>query len=121
VLQRHQKDIEALNKFQLSQGERSDNSKLPAYKKSYLKTRRKHGRPLAPMDLNLTGDFYDKFFSNYFDSYLTIGSKDGKERILEERFSDNIHGLTLESRDKLLWEMGVAEEFVQEFINEVFG
>jgi hypothetical protein len=117
VLQRHSNDIEALNKAQLSKGERADGSRLPPYSKSYLKTRKKFGRPTAPMDLNLTGKFYEKFFTQYFDSYLNIGSKDGKEPILEQMFG-YIHGLTPESIDKLLWEIGVADELIQEFINE---
>lgn len=119
VFQRHAKDIEALNKLQLSQGLRSDDSKLPAYRKSYLKTRRKHGRPLAPMDLNLTKSFYEGWFSNYLASYMTIGSRDGKGPILEQRFSSDIYGLTQENKDKLLWEMGVAEELIEEIIKDI--
>ena len=120
VLQRHSKDIEELNKSQLSKGTKSDGSKLPAYKKSYLKTRRKYGRPIAPMDLNLTGQFYDKFFSQYFATYLTLASKDGKEYILEQRFG-SIHGLTDESIESLLYDYGVLDDFVTEFIKETFG
>jgi len=119
VFQRHAKDIEALNKSQLSKGTRSDDSKLPAYKKSYLKTRRKYGRPTAPMDLNLKGDFYEKFFSIYLDKYLNIGSKDSKTGILEGRFSENVFGLTEESKDILLWQMGVGDELIEEIIKEI--
>jgi hypothetical protein len=119
VLQRHAKDIEALNKLQLSKGLRSDEKSLPSYKKSYLKTRRKYGRPLAPMDLNLKGDFYEKFFSIYVASYMNIGSKDPKTGVLEGRFSSNIFGLSDESLNKLLWEMGVAGEIIDEIIIDI--
>jgi hypothetical protein len=120
VLQRHSKDIEALNKSQLSKGLRSDNTKLPRYSTRYLKTRVKHGRPTSPMDLNLTGDFYKGFFASYFDSYMSISSSDHKEQVLESTYG-NIHGLTPESMDTLLWDMGVADEIVSEFIKEIFG
>ena len=119
VFQRHSKDIETLNKSQLAKGTRSDDSKLPAYSKSYLKTRRKYGRPTAPMDLNLKGDFYEKFFSDYLTSYMTIGSRDGKGPVLEERFSSEIYGLTEKSKDVLLWQMGVANELIEEIIKEI--
>ena len=114
VFQRHSKDIEALNKLQLSKGQLSDGTKLPAYKKSYLKTRRKHGRPTAPMDLNLKGDFYKGWFSNYFSSYMSIESRDGKGPIHEQRFGSSIYGLDEESMDTLLWQMGVADEIIDE-------
>jgi hypothetical protein len=128
VLQRHESEIEALNKKQLSEGKRSDNTLLPSYKRSYLKTRRKYGRPTAPMDLNLKGDFYSKFFTSFFESYALIGSTDPKRGILEGRFGTKIHGLTKESRFVLLDEKGVRQEFVNEckkefltnFKNELF-
>ena len=121
VLQRHQDDIEALNKLQLSKGIRSDNTSLPAYKKSYLKTRRKHGRPTSPMDLNLTGQFYEKFFVEFYNSYLNIGSRDGKGPVLEEMFRSDIYGLTQENLDVLLWQMGFVDDFITELKTEMFG
>ena len=120
VLQRHSEDIEALNKLQLGTGTRSNDTKLPPYKKSYLKTRRKYGRPTSPMDLNLRGDFYEKFFTNYFNAYLSISSKDGKGPILEQMFSSDIYGLTDKSKEILLWQYGVFDEISQEFHNELF-
>lgn len=113
VLQRHGNEIEALNKEQLSRGKRSDNSSLPAYKKSYLKTRRKFGRPTAPMDLNLKGDFYSKFFTNFLSNGVIVGSTDSKRGILEGRFGTKIHGLTDENKIVIL-ENGVRTEFIRE-------
>lgn len=121
VLQKHANDIEALNKGQLSTGTKSDNTKLPAYQKSYLKTRRKYSRPTSPMDLNLKGDFYEKMFVDYFNSYLSIGSKDGKGPLLEKRFSSDIYGLTPESLDVLVWQKGVFDEFLDDFKKDMFG
>jgi hypothetical protein len=121
VLQRHESEIEALNKSQLSKGELSDGSKLPPYSKGYLKTRRKHRRPITPMDLNLTGDLYQSWFTTFFDSYLSLDSLDGKGPIHEKRFGSGIYGLSPESIEILIWEKGVADEFVVEFIKEIFG
>ena len=116
VFQRHADDLEALNKLQLSQGKRSDESNLPkTYAKSYQKIRRKHGRPLSPMDLNLTGDFYSQFYSLYFQKFMELGSKDWKERILEERFG-KIHGLTGKNKEDFI--NSILDELIREFKTE---
>lgn len=126
VLQRHSNDIEALNKLQLIQGKvlaegqeslKGQSQNLPAYSNRYLKTRKKFNRPLAPMDLFLTGDFQRSFYTEFYGDSAEIGSRDFKEAKLEARFPE-LHGLTNESRDKLLWEYGVAEEITQELVNE---
>lgn len=119
VLQRHKSDIEALNKSQLSTGTRADGTQLPPYSTPYLRVRRKYGRPTSPKDLNLTGEFYDKFYSLYFDKFFEIGSRSRKEGFLESNWGE-LHGLTEESIEKLLWDIGVADEIVTEFITELF-
>lgn len=119
VLQRHASEIEALNKSQLSEGLRSDDTPLPAYSKGYLKTRRKHGRPIAPMDLNLTGESYKQWFTTFFESYMNIGSTSGKLAIQELRFGSEIYGLNEENLN-IVREL-VMDEFVEEFIKDTFG
>jgi hypothetical protein len=114
VLQRHSDDIEALNKLQLLSGQKSDGTKLPPYSKSYLKTRKKYGRPTAPMDLYLTGKLHEAIFTTFFDKSFNIESNDYKGDILESRFGSKIYGLTNENKMKLLYEYGVAEEIITE-------
>ena len=121
VLQRHGNEIEALNKDQLSKGMRSDDTRLPRYAKSYLKTRREYGRPTAPMDLNLTGDFYSRFFTNFLNDKVLIGSKDFKSEKIEGRFGTKIHGLTKDNILVMLDEKGVRREFVMECKKELLA
>lgn len=120
VLLRHKSEIEQLNKLQLLSGRRSE-GRLPPYKKSYLKTRRKYGRPTAPMDLYLTGKLHSEIYSLFFQNQFELGSKDPKARFLEERkdIGSEAFGLDGQSRDLLLWEYGVADEIVAEIRNEI--
>ena len=107
VLQSHEKDIEALNKAQLMEGLRSDNTTLPPYSVPYAKRK---GKPLTPKTLRDKGGFQDGIFETFFQDSFNVESSDWKSEILESNWGKKIFGLTADNKKKLLWGMGVANE-----------
>jgi hypothetical protein len=111
VLQRHEKDIEALNREQLMKGQKSDGTFLPPYTPAYAKRK---GKPLTPKTLRDKGGFQDNIFETFFQDSFNVESNDWKSDILESVWGKKIFGLTKESKIRLLREFGVAEETIRE-------
>lgn len=111
VLQRHEKDIEELNRSQLLKGIRSDGTSLPAYSISYARKKRK---PLLPKTLKDRGDFHAGIFETFFEKSFNIESSDHKSDILETTWGTKIFGLTEENKIKLLNKYGVKNEIITE-------
>jgi hypothetical protein len=118
VLSRHTDEMVALQKKRIGSGKRVDGSSFTPYTKPYLPVRRKFSRPTAPKDYNLSGDHYAGMFADVGGSFTQMGSDDWKELILESMEKDKLYGLTDDDISTLLWENGVADEFVQEYITE---
>lgn len=111
VLQAHTTDLAELNKEQLREGKRSDDSQiLPAYSPSYQKRKRRSPTPVILFD---TGDFQDGFKQTFTSDGFTMKSDDVKNDTLIDKYGSKIHGLTKKSRIKLLGERGVRKEFVR--------
>lgn len=106
-----QRTLLTYNKFQLSEGMKSDGTQIkPFYASLKYKGRR------SPVDLHLTGDFYRSFKIEVFEStdvFLFIFASDKKANFLKGDYGEEIFGLTDENIDRF------ADDFKEYFLNEI--
>jgi len=101
ILQDHFADIEELNRKQLSEGEKADNSAMPDYKSNVYADFKERFVPTYQIypttDLRYTGDFYKAIKAQFSTYGISIESFDGKAAELEAKYGSGIYGLTTES------------------------
>jgi hypothetical protein len=111
VLERHEKDIQELNREQLMSGRRSDNTKLSPYTSAYAKRKNK---PVTPKTLNDTGAFHEAIFVTFFEKSFNVESDDYKNDFLESNWGPKLFGLSKENIKRLLEEYSVKDELITE-------
>jgi hypothetical protein len=121
VLISHHVDIIELNQEQLGKGIKSTGERLAPYSPAYAKIRAKKGLQTANTDFKVKGDFWDGIYANPSKLETIIGSRDFKEKFLEKRDGKDVFSLTPESIEKLLWERGVADDFITEYTNALIA
>ncbi len=89
VLIRHVNLIEELNRDQLSQGERSDETLLPNYSPTSVAM----GKPPGRIRLFDEGDFYEGINASIFDDKITFQGEDEKTGMLISKYGEMILGL----------------------------
>ncbi len=108
--------IAQLNKEQLEQrGIDSKGAKLSPYSPSYRMTRARRGLPTDRKTLKFTGAFHAGFYILAFDKFWEHGSRDSKEQKLVKDYGADIFGLTPESIDKLLWQLGFVQRLSDKY------
>lgn len=93
--------ITDLNKEQLQDGRRADNSYLPNYSERSVKV---YGKPEGRIRLYDTGDFYDGFDvkTNNQSKEIELYGKDLKTQMLKNEYRKEIIGLTPQSIEKFI-------------------
>ena len=110
------KQITELNQQQLEkEGIDSKGIKLSPYSPSYKRVRARKGLPTNRKTLKFEGDFHAGFYALAFDRFWEQGSKDWKEQKLTKDYGIDIFGLTPESIDKLLWELGFVDRLREKY------
>lgn len=97
--------MEQYNREQLQRGEKSDGDILPDYSETSVNV---YGKPAGPIRLYETGEFYDSITALALDNVIRFVSQPFKQdpltgRItnLEERYGQEIIGLTNENLEKI--------------------
>jgi hypothetical protein len=117
VLQSHTTEIAELNREQLREGKRSDDTKvIPSYSASYAKRKRRDQNTVILYD---TGAFYEGFVNTFGGDGFTMKSTDDKNELLKAKYGTKIAGLSGKSKIKLIHQMGVGNEFVRE-VKKIF-
>ena len=104
----HQKLIAQLNREQLSQGIKSDNTSMPDYKDGS-----KSPNAPGPIQLFDTGDFHAGIEPLFESKEITMLGVDPKSDLLAGKYGKNIFGLTPENIQLLRMEMlpGIIRRF----------
>jgi hypothetical protein len=110
-----------MNKEQLDKGESSEGWHFSPYSAPYAKWRQKRGLQTANKDFKVTGEFRDDFYLLAFNKFYEVGSKNRKAEWLENKWSNDLYNLTDENKDRLLWEKGLADVIIDNFINRING
>jgi hypothetical protein len=98
----HEPDIIELNLAQLAAGKTAEGADIkPFYKPKTIAFRRSKGKQTDHVDLNMDGNFYKGTFAKRTGDGTEIGSVDGKTPFLEGRYTVDIFGLSVASRDEL--------------------
>lgn len=75
--------MEDMNRKQLLEGKRADDSSLSPYSRPYARKRRKAGLQTAVKDLKFRGDFHRGIYAVGFENFVEMGSKDLKSGEIE--------------------------------------
>jgi len=87
-----------LNRSQMyDQGIDAKGKQIGKYSEATVRIKQKKGQRTDHMTLSDTFKFYDKMFVNAKQFPILIDSKDSKTPMLEEKYSENILGLTTEN------------------------
>ena len=121
VLTKHHVDIIDLNQEQLDQGIKSTGDRLTDYSDIWARIRKKKGLQVSNKDLKFTGKLRNKMYVSPYKMYTEIGSKDPKAGEVEDMNSNDIWSLTPENMDKLLWERGVADDFITLYTSKLIA
>jgi carbon monoxide dehydrogenase subunit G len=92
----HDAEIEDLNIAQLKQGLKSDGTSTGEYKSIAYKGY------LTPVDLEKTGAFHKGISAESKNAQLFIDSSDSKTNELQDKYGDEILGLTDENLDEVV-------------------
>jgi hypothetical protein len=87
-------ELVEMNKEQLEQGVKADNTLMPSYSDNTLKYKEKKGSLIALYD---TGDFWASFFATASMGLLEMDATDWKRDMLVEEYGSTILGLTPEN------------------------
>lgn len=99
ILNDLQQDIVQMNREQLREGQKADETYLPPYSLTTMRARETMGSLIALHD---TGDFWNSFFSTASMGLLEIDAKDRKRDMLIEIWGEKILGLTPDNHKILL-------------------
>lgn len=99
ILNELEQDIVQMNREQLREGQKADESYLPPYSLNTTMNRETVGLLVALHD---TGDFWNSFFSTASLGLLEIDAKDRKRDMLIEIWGEQILGLTPDNHKILL-------------------
>lgn len=120
VMNAHRNDIIELNREQLSRGIKSTGERLSPYRSElYKKKRQRAGLQTKDKDLKFTGTLWGQMYSLAFEKFTEVGSKDKKEIWVEGMEGTEIWGLTDESIDKLLFDYGALQDFIDLYIQQI--
>ena len=87
-----------LNRSQMyDEGIDAKGKQIGKYSEATVRIKQRKGQPTDHMTLLDTGSFYKKMFVNAKQFPILIDSKDSKTPMLEEKYSENILGLTSEN------------------------
>lgn len=87
-----------LNTEQLSEGKLSNGRDMGFYRsQDYAELKKAIGKNGDFVDLNFTGDFYGSFIVEMTQNSIGVSATDKKTADLEERYSEDIFGLTNEN------------------------
>ena len=96
-------EVIRLNQAQLfDKGETITGSKLKGYRNRTYEEMKLEMNPAGVTDLKLTGDFYAGMYLDVEADTFEVGSTDGKESDLENRYNKNIFGLSADSIGQLI-------------------
>ena len=98
ALKARSNDIAELNRDQLKQGKRADGSFLPDYSNNSVT---KFGKKKGPIKLYDTGDFYEGIKPEFAKTDFLLKDDDSKTDLLEDRYGDDILGLSKENIEEL--------------------
>lgn len=107
LLEERKIQIVDLNTLQLEKGLRADGVDLGVYKQFAYKQR------FRPVDLKDTGDFHKSIQAKINSHSLEITSSDRKTDMLQDKYGDEILGLSEEAKQYII------DDIRQEFINMV--
>jgi hypothetical protein len=85
-----------LNQRQLDDGTRSDGSFLPPYSPYTVVLKEKKGQQTHPMNLEDTGSWRRLMKAKLYGNKFEIQSDDPKDEMLQDKFGEEIEGLTEE-------------------------
>lgn len=101
-----------LNRIQLGEGKRSDGKDItPPYKRITILHKEIKGQPKY-VTLKDTGEFWSKFYLRISGTRWAIDSTDNKRNELVKKYTDNIFGLTSESK-RTLWVEQMRDEVMR--------
>ncbi len=96
-------EVIKLNQAQLyDKGELITGEKLKGYRNRTYEEMKLAMNPAGVTDLKLTGDFYAGMYLDVEAESFEVGSTDGKESDLENRYNKNIFGLSADSIGQLI-------------------
>ncbi|GAB2582461.1 hypothetical protein [Spirosoma areae] len=98
----HDDDIVELNLAQLAAGKTAEGSDIrPFYKPQTIRLRQKEGLQTDHVDLKRKGGFYKGTFARRTTGGTEVSSRDPKAQFLQGRYSVDIFGLSVASREQL--------------------
>lgn len=121
VLQDNPNVIPDLVRGQLYFGYDGDGLRLAPYRNKYYAQKKNQQNPAAGYgnpDLYATGQFYQGIMSEVTGGQVTTFSNDPKNDDLTDKYGDEIHKLSEESKEELV-QFTLQPGLVQEFISQV--
>lgn len=99
-----QRDVLVLNVDQLKHGRNKKGGRIGEYRSAWYGDMKARMNPSADgyVDLILTGAFANAFFLEMANRGYKIGSRDGKASRLQENYGEDIYGLNLDYKQKLV-------------------
>lgn len=100
----HRDDVVRLNRQQLQAGTNADGSLIrPFYKPLTVRIKKAKGQPADRVTLRDTGSFYGGMYAQRTaGGLLEVSSTDDKTEALQDKYGDQIFGLSEASREQLV-------------------
>lgn len=105
VIEENRPLLEDMNTFQLRRGIRADGSDItPFYTPFTVQIKQEKGQQSDRVTLRDTGDFWESITAKAFGNTLEFTATDPKTEELQEKYGENIIGLTAENKSYFVQE-----------------